>query len=217
MNNFFLAYGSPNPWRHVFAQPTFFSWHAILRENIILFEDPPHPCETTGPKMEVVHDSRPNAHCPIAYNFSLSGYPATSLTCKSSAETGTPLPPPCNPAPPPLWGGNHHLGPKSIENTRRHRRQRDFLQGTKGAEADLDCDTMVQICGAPPTPPPPTHRGFVPNAPPKGGNRHFVTAMRHATARNALYLWQDRLIAGYHLGWFSLRPSHDTPPCCTLG
>ena len=59
--------------------------------------------------------------------------------------------------PPPPKGGNRHLGPESIGNTRRQRRRRKFLQG---AEADLHCDTMVQICGAPP--------------PPQGGNRHFV-------------------------------------------
>ena len=29
-----------------------------------------------------------------------------------------------------------------------------ILQGAKGAEADLHCDTVVQICGVPPPPPP---------------------------------------------------------------
>ena len=47
--------------------------------------------------------------------------------------------------PPPPLRGDRHLGPESIGNTRRPRRQRGFLQG---AEADLHCDTMVQICGA---------------------------------------------------------------------
>ena len=51
------------------------------------------------------------------------------------------------------------LGPESIGNTRRQRRQRKFLQSAK---ADLHCDTMVQICGAVPPPP-------------QGGNRHFMT------------------------------------------
>ena len=55
-------------------------------------------------------------------------------------------------------------------NTRRRRRQRKFLQGDN---ADLHCDTMVQICGAVPphfvtaTPPPPPPRGGT--GPTKGG------------------------------------------------
>ena len=69
----------------------------------------------------------------------------------SHPNNSTTLPPPRNPPPPlkppPLQGGNHHFGPESIGNTRR---QRKFLQGT---EADLHCDTMVQICGAAPPPP----------------------------------------------------------------
>ena len=56
-------------------------------------------------------------------------------------------PPPCNS--PPL-GGEPSPGPKSIENLRRRRHRRKFLQGTK---ADLHCDTLVPFCGA--TPPPP--------------------------------------------------------------
>ena len=67
-----------------------------------------------------------------------------------------PPPPPLGNPPPP--GGHPSHGPKSIENIRR---QRKFLPG---AEADLHCDTMVQICGAPPPPPP------------GGGNRHIMTA-----------------------------------------
>ena len=54
-------------------------------------------------------------------------------------------PPPLLKSPPPC-----HLGPESIGNTRRQRHQRKILQGAKGAEADLHCDTMVQICGAVP-------------------------------------------------------------------
>ena len=54
--------------------------------------------------------------------------------------------PPLQPPPP---GGEPSLGPKSIGNTKR---QRDFLQDAKGAEADLHCDTMVQFCGAIPPP-----------------------------------------------------------------
>ena len=50
---------------------------------------------------------------------------------------------------PPPPGGNRHLRPESIGHNRRRRRQRKLLQG---AEADLQCDTMVQICGAPPPP-----------------------------------------------------------------
>jgi hypothetical protein len=57
------------------------------------------------------------------------------------------LPPLKSPRP---QGGNRHLGPESIGNTRRRRRQSKFLQG---AEADLHCDTMVHICGEPPLPP----------------------------------------------------------------
>ena len=74
-------------------------------------------------------------------------------------------PPPLAIRPPPLGGdgGEWSLGPERILNTRRRRRQRKFLQGAKGAEAELHCDTVVQFCGA--TPPPP----------PKGMNRHFVT------------------------------------------
>ena len=52
-------------------------------------------------------------------------------------------------APPPPWRGTV-TWPKSIENTRRQRRQREFLQG---AEADLHCDTTVQFCGVIPVPP----------------------------------------------------------------
>ena len=53
---------------------------------------------------------------------------------------------------PPRGGGGRHLGPESIGSTRRRRPQRKLLQGAEGAEADLHCDTMVQICGAvPPT------------------------------------------------------------------
>ena len=63
---------------------------------------------------------------------------------------------------PPWGGGNHHLGPASIGNTRRRRCQRKLLQG---AEPDLHCHTMVQICGAVP-PRPPSLRG---------GDCHFVT------------------------------------------
>ena len=76
----------------------------------------------------------------------------------SLAVCGSPLPYPLViPHPlqsPPPWGGAN--GPKSIENTRRQRRQRKFLQG---AESHFHCDTMVQFCGA-----------FPP------WNRHFVTA-----------------------------------------
>ena len=80
----------------------------------------------------------------------------------------------CRAAPPPLCnsppapGGEPSLGPKSIENTRRQRRQRKFLQG---AEADLHCDTMVQICGA--TPPPPRGEPSLHDCPPPPprGNR----------------------------------------------
>ena len=61
------------------------------------------------------------------------------------------IPPPLQ-FPRPLWG-ERSLGPKSIENARRQRHQRKFLQGADGAEVDLHCDTMVQFCGA--TPPPP--------------------------------------------------------------
>ena len=60
--------------------------------------------------------------------------------------------PPLQSSPPP-GGGGQSLGPKSIENTKHQRRRRKFLQG---AEANLHCDTTVQICGA--TPPPPTAR-----------------------------------------------------------
>ena len=52
-------------------------------------------------------------------------------------------PPLCNSAPP--WGG-------TVTWPRKHRPKAPFLQGSKGAEADLHCDTMVQICHA--TPPP---------------------------------------------------------------
>ena len=50
---------------------------------------------------------------------------------------------------PPPPRGEQSLGPESIENTRRQRHQRKFLQG---AEADLHCDPMVQFCGAIPPP-----------------------------------------------------------------
>ena len=80
-------------------------------------------------------------------------------------------PPPLQ-SPPPPQGGNHHLGPESIENTRR---QRKFLQGAEGTEADLHCDTMVQICGAPPPPHQGGNRHVVTPPPPQGGNRHVVT------------------------------------------
>ena len=62
-----------------------------------------------------------------------------------------PPPPLCNLPPPP--GGELSLGPKSIENTRRRRRQGKFLQGAEGPEADLHFYTIVQICGAIPPPP----------------------------------------------------------------
>ena len=74
-------------------------------------------------------------------------------------KRGAHFAPPFGKPPPPPKGGNRHLGPESIGNTRRRRRQRKFLQG---AEADLHCDTMVQICGAVPPPP-------------QGEDRHFVT------------------------------------------
>ena len=69
------------------------------------------------------------------------------------------LPPPPPPLKSPPQGGICHLGPESMGNTGRQRRHRKFL---RGAEADLQCDTMVQISGAAPPPP--------------GGNRHFVAA-----------------------------------------
>ena len=64
------------------------------------------------------------------------------------SESSTYLTPPCNPPPP---GGERSRGPKSIENIyfRHRRRQRKFLQG---AEADLNCATMVQFCVTPPPP-----------------------------------------------------------------
>ena len=68
-------------------------------------------------------------------------------------------PPPLLAIPHPLGGGTV-IWPKSIENTRRRRRQRKM--------ADSHCDTMVQFCGA--TPPPP--RGGEPilhGFPPLGG------------------------------------------------
>ena len=53
---------------------------------------------------------------------------------------------------PPPSRGEGSLGPKSIgNNTKRQRRQRKFLQGAAGAEADLHCDTIVQFCGAIPS------------------------------------------------------------------
>ena len=63
---------------------------------------------------------------------------------------------------PPTPGGERSLGPKSIENTRRQRHQRQFLQG---AEADLHFDTM---------PPPPL--SFPTLVVPQGGlgDRHLV-------------------------------------------
>ena len=69
--------------------------------------------------------------------------------------------------PPPPQGGNHHLGPESIGNTRRQRRQREFLQGAK---ADLHCDTMVQICGAV-APPGGGTVTLCPPPPPQGGDQ----------------------------------------------
>ena len=53
------------------------------------------------------------------------------------------IPSPLNP-PPPLGGGTVTLAQKASE-----------ILGTEGAKADLHCDTMVQICGAPPPPQPP--------------------------------------------------------------
>ena len=85
--------------------------------------------------------------------------------------------PTCNPptlAIPIPPGGEPSLGPKSIENTRRQRRQRNSLQG---AEADLHCETMVQFCGA--IPPPPAKGVYASPVSvahgPEGGNRHFMT------------------------------------------
>ena len=81
-------------------------------------------------------------------------------------------PPPLKSLPPPGGGWNRHLGPESIGNTRRQRRQRKFLQGAK---ADLHCDTMVQFCGAGPglVPTPPGGEPSLCNRPPPrgGGNR----------------------------------------------
>ena len=55
--------------------------------------------------------------------------------------------PVCTPPPPllqsPPHGGERSLGPESIGITRR---QRNFLQGAKGAEADVHCDTMGMPC-----------------------------------------------------------------------
>ena len=71
--------------------------------------------------------------------------------------------------PPP--GGERPLGPKSIEIIKRQRRQRKILQ------ADLHCDTVLQFCGALPSPLPggEPSRHFGGDYRGRGGKVGFVT------------------------------------------
>ena len=88
--------------------------------------------------------------------------------------------------PPPQGGGERSLGPKSIENTRRRRRQRKILQGAERAEADLHCDTTVQFCGA--IPPHPRVGGEPSLREPNGESARAPFSMRGHIQNNSLLL-----------------------------
>ena len=86
-------------------------------------------------------------------------------------------------------GGGASLGPKSIENTRRQRRQRNFLQG---AEADLHCDWYSFVVQSPP---PPRSQGGGPSlhdcSPPSGGGTSLTKGGRLQRGWGVLENMQD--------------------------